>query len=300
MSKEVIDAMTNEELDDGSELDEMKVDNINVWHVREIPQFPGQKVYVLPGAFYGACVALFAKAGFERANSVEEADVVVFIGGVDVDPKLYGEEAIAQTQAPSPSRDKLEIDVYAKCIELGKPMFGICRGAQFLHVMNKGTLWQHVEGHAGPDHYIYDINDDCLVIATSLHHQMLALNDTIDVVACCKEQVSTVFRSADMVLDLDKEGANADVEIEIEAGIYWDTKCFFVQGHPEVGDDYYQSWSFTKFQDFLEDLEERSRPLEDYDRDPLDEELAAIEADEQEEIDNPLYEDTPEPLAKVK
>src|SRR3546814_10385277 len=62
-----------------------------------------------------------------------------------------------------------------------------------------------------------------------------------------------------------------------------------------VGDDYYQSWSFTKYQDFLEDLEERSRPLEDYDRDPLDEELDAIEAEEM-EIDNPLYEETPEPL----
>src|SRR3546814_1931294 len=106
MSKEVIDAtVPNEELDDGSELDVMKVDNINVWNVRGIPQFPGQKAYILPGAFYGACVALFAKAGFERANSVEEADVVVFIGGVDVDPKLYGEEAIAQTQAPSRSEE---------------------------------------------------------------------------------------------------------------------------------------------------------------------------------------------------
>src|SRR3546814_18138869 len=115
-------------------------------------------------------------------------------------------------------------------------MFGICRGAQFLHVMNKGALWQHVEGHAGPDHYIYDLNDDCLVIATSLHHQMLALNDTIDVVACCKEQVSTVFRSADMVLDLKKEFSNADVDLKFEARIYWDPTFFFLPVPPALID----------------------------------------------------------------
>ena len=253
--------------------DAMTVDNVNIWGIKDMPSFEGWKAFVLPGAFYGQCVSLFAKAGFERAVSVEEADVVVFIGGVDVNPELYGETPIVQTQMPSLARDNLEIEVYKKCIELGKPMYGICRGAQFLHVMNDGTLWQHVEGHAGPDHYIYDTEDDCLVMATSLHHQMLALNDRIEVLAVCKDQISKKFHSADMVLDLEREGSNASVEIEIEAGIYWDTRCFFVQGHPEVGSEEYQSWSMTKFWDFCNELADRFGPEEE-DSDPLDNEIA--------------------------
>jgi GMP synthase-like glutamine amidotransferase len=267
--------------------DAMTVDNINIWGIKDMPSFEGWKAFVLPGAFYGQCVALFAKAGFERAVSVEEADVVVFIGGVDVNPELYGEAPIVQTQMPSPARDNLEIEVYNKCVELGKPMFGICRGAQFLHVMNKGTLWQHVEGHAGPDHYIYDIEDDCLVMATSLHHQMLALNNNIDVVAVCKDQVSRKFHSADMVLDLDREGANASVEIEIEAGIYWETRCFFVQGHPEVGSEEYQSWAMHKFWDFTQELVEIHG--EEVAPDPLDEELARLQEEDEEMTFKGLY-----------
>lgn len=278
MSKEVTDAMTKALADCGLEddLDEAGeiVDAINVWHVKDMPSFEGWKVFILPGAFYGQCVSLFAKAGFERAVSVEEADVVVFIGGVDVNPELYGERALVYTQTPSPARDNLEMEVYEKCVQMGKPMFGICRGAQFLHVANKGTLWQHVEGHAGPDHYIYDVEDDCLVMATSLHHQMLALNDRIDVLAVCKDQVSKKFHSEDMIIDLAKEGANAEVEIEIEAGMYWDTRCFFVQGHPEVGSELYQSWAMHKFWEFCEALTEIHGQ-----QDPLDEELAAIEED---------------------
>ena len=275
MTKEVTDTLTADE-DTDDTVSNNSIDNINVWDIVEIPAFEGKKAFVLPGAFYGACVALMAKAGFERAVNVEEADVVVFIGGVDVDPKLYGEEIIAQTQTPSKERDALEQAVYDKCVEMGKVMFGICRGAQFLHVMNGGALWQDVKGHAGPSHWIYDTEDDCLVWATSLHHQMLAINNRMDVLAVCKDQISDEFRSADMVLDLKKEGANAAVEVEIEAGMYWDTKCFFVQGHPEVGDPEYQSWSLFKLQEFMEALDEIEDPLDVEIRTLREEEIAAM------------------------
>lgn len=236
--------MTDEELED------------KMWGVKYMPQSTGKKAYVLGGAFYGGCVELMAEAGYERASSVEDADVVVFIGGVDVDPKLYNQQAIRQTQTPSVFRDKFETEVYKKCIEQKKVMFGICRGAQFLHVMNGGELWQHVEGHAGPDHIIYDTEEDVFVEATSLHHQMLALNADIDVLAVTKDQVSQVFHSADMIIDLGREGANSDVELEIEAGSYLNTRCFFVQGHPEIGSPEYRTWTMTKLREFMQEIEE--------------------------------------------
>lgn len=226
-----------------------------LWTHKPIAQFTGKKALVLNGAFYGSCVALFVAAGFEIVHEVEEADVVVFIGGVDVDPTLYGQKRISQTQAPSTARDNEEKEVYARALKRGIPMFGICRGAQLLHVLNGGQLWQHVDNHAGPDHLIYDCEDDVFVSATSYHHQMLALNEKIEIIAVTKDQISHRFLSDTMTVNLAREGANADVEIEIEAGCYWDTKCFFVQGHPEVGSQEYKSWTMAKFCDFWDELE---------------------------------------------
>lgn len=240
------------------------IDGINIWGITGLPSFTSIKAFILAGAFYRETINLFKEAGFDIADSVEEADVVVFIGGADVNPVLYGETPLKYTQAPSIARDALEIEVYNKCIAENKVMFGICRGAQFLHVMNGGTLWQHVEGHGGMSHYIYDIEDDCLVMATSIHHQMLTINNDINIIACCKDQVSTKFHSDKMVLDLNKEKPTGNAEIEIEAGSYIKTGCFFVQGHPEIGTDEYKSWTFHKFWDFLEELtieDEKVSPL---------------------------------------
>lgn len=235
------------------------------WTQTSLPTVPfkNKKVYILPGAFYSDVAYMMAQAGFSKAENVSEADLVVFIGGVDVDPSLYNQERIAQTQEPNEARDIREMDVYDQCIKLRIPMFGICRGAQFLHVMNGGSLWQHVEGHAGKDHLIYDIGEEVTVMATSLHHQMLAINNDIDVVAVCTEQISRKFHASDMVIDLDKEGVNTDAEIEIEAGIYWGSRCFFVQGHPEIGSKEYRSWTFTKLEEFMNDLLEINISIKD-------------------------------------
>lgn len=231
----------------------MSPNKIPTYTDTKLPSFAGMKVFILSGAFYGSAVQLFAEAGFSRADSVEEADVVVFLGGVDVNPDLYGQTPIKETQHPSEARDKLETEVYEECVKRGIPMFGICRGAQFLHVMNDGELWQDVQGHAGTDHVIYDCEKHVFVNSNSIHHQMLMWNKDLDVIATCKDQISKVFKTDEMTVDLNKEGANADVEMEIEAGCYMSTKCFFVQGHPEVGSPEFRSWSMNKFQDFLLD-----------------------------------------------
>jgi len=220
--------------------------------ITRLPDFSGKKALILGGAFFGSVVGLFAEAGFERATTVEDADVVVFNGGVDVNPELYGASRHPMTQTPNTDRDNYEKAVFDECVMQGKPMFGICRGAQFLHVMNGGELWQDVEGHSGPDHFIYDCEDDVFVMATSYHHQMLTLNQDITVLAVCKDQVSRRFESDTYKLQLGK--GPADVEIEIEAGYYKDTKCLFVQGHPEVGSKEYRSWSMSKLHDFMEGL----------------------------------------------
>lgn len=227
----------------------------------KIYQHSGKKALVLRGSMYGACVTFMAEMGFTMATSVEEADVVVFIGGADIDPSLYSEKPIVGVSGFDTERDIYEEAIYRKCVKLSKQMFGICRGAQFLHAMNGGSLWQDVNNHAGQPHWIVDIEKDVRVKATSLHHQMLQLNDKINIIAVCEDKIATQLKSENLFINLDKEGSNADPELEIEAGSYPETKSFFVQGHPEVGDVAYKAWTSQRLREAM--AEPRSTEMQE-------------------------------------
>ena len=219
------------------------------WEVKTFPTFSGKKAFVLPGAFYGQGVLLMAEAGFNKADNVEDADVVVFMGGADVDPALYNQKNVASSCHRA--RDDYEKAIFEKAKELGKVCFGICRGAQFLHVMNGGVLWQDVNNHAGRDHLIIDLDEDVRVKVTSLHHQMLQDNDTLEVLAVTEEQIATRFEDENLLINMSQKGNNDSYEVEIEAGCYHGTKCFFVQGHPEIGSLYYKTWTMSKLHDLM-------------------------------------------------
>jgi putative glutamine amidotransferase len=97
--------------------------------------------------------------------------MVVFTGGSDVSPSMYGEEEIpAAGVYTMPKRDRQERQVFKAAKEAGIPMFGICRGAQFLCAMAGGKLVQHVDGHQGWHEIITD--DGRRMRVNSLHHQM--------------------------------------------------------------------------------------------------------------------------------
>lgn len=219
------------------------------WEVKVFPKVVGKKAFVLPGAFYGQCVLLMAEAGFSRADNVADADVVVFIGGEDINPALYNQADVASHYYGK--RDDFEVEIYKRAQELNKICFGICRGAQFLHAMNGGVLWQDVNNHAGNRHYIVDLDEDVRLEVTSMHHQMLQDNDTMETIAVTEDQIATTFIDENLHIDLGKADANQEYEIEVEAGCYHSTKCFFVQGHPEVGSLYYKTWTMSKLNDLM-------------------------------------------------
>jgi gamma-glutamyl-gamma-aminobutyrate hydrolase PuuD len=216
------------------------------WERIDLPDFNGRKVFVTNGAFYSQIISLMASCGMERASTVKDADIVVFSGGADVNPALYGQESLRETSW-SVDRDDAEIAVYNEAVELNKILFGICRGAQFIHVMNGGQLWQHVEGHGGTNHLITDVEDNYQVVSNSIHHQMLMENEDIEIVAVCSTQVSYKFLCDSMSEEL----FDNETMLEIEAGYYTDDRSFFVQGHPEVGSDAYRSWSMNKLYDHV-------------------------------------------------
>lgn len=68
---------------------------------------------------------------YNLVNSIEEADLVIFPGGEDVHPSLYGERRHPST-SPNMERDLYELKLYRKALRLKKHIIGICRGSQFI------------------------------------------------------------------------------------------------------------------------------------------------------------------------
>lgn len=69
-------------------------------------------------------------------------DGLLFTGGQDVNPALYGESCRPEIGVLTPIRDVSESQLYRFASQRDLPMLGICRGHQFLNVMRGGTLFQ--------------------------------------------------------------------------------------------------------------------------------------------------------------
>ncbi len=171
-----------------------------------------------------------------QVKKIEDADLVVFTGGEDVSPSLYGENEGYRTYS-NLTRDTLEVDFYNKALSLGLPMVGICRGSQLLCVLNKGRLIQHME-HPG-NHNIKTSNGLTL-LATSTHHQMQYPYDL-------PQENYKVLGWAEELSQCHLDGDNQNIEfpkfaydnnrmMEPEIVLYPKTKCLGIQMHPEYWD----------------------------------------------------------------
>ena len=120
---------------------------------------------------------MFTNRGWEVTDQLMLADLVVFTGGADVWPKVY-KSAVHRRTSFNKVRDLAEIRMFNRALRLNKPMAGICRGGQFLNVMNGGKLFQDVDNHALMEgHDVYDTLNDRLINCSSTHHQMMIPNE---------------------------------------------------------------------------------------------------------------------------
>lgn len=203
-------------------------------------------VHVLGDSWEQASFAQFmARSGCKRAPSLEEADLVVFTGGADVDSRLYGEEAHKTTRF-IPQRDTDDITAYMKCVDLGIPMFGVCRGAQFIHVMNGGKLYQDVDGHEGA-HGMWDENSNVfLASVSSVHHQLCRENkeNGMQLIAYSRGQSKKRWLNNTSY----EEGGDKDIEAFFYPGVC----AFGVQGHPEYkGYAKYSLWCLQQIEELV-------------------------------------------------
>lgn len=73
---------------------------------------------------------------------IDSVDALVLAGGQDVTPDYYGEEPIPAIGEVDRYRDSFEFALFTEAVRVGKPVFGICRGAQVINVGLGGTLYQ--------------------------------------------------------------------------------------------------------------------------------------------------------------
>lgn len=77
-------------------------------------------------------------------------DGLVLPGGGDIDPSLYGKKKNSHCFGIDRKLDKFQISLTLKFAKAGKPVIGLCRGAQVINVAFGGTLYQHISGwHIG-------------------------------------------------------------------------------------------------------------------------------------------------------
>lgn len=114
---------------------------------------------------------LFKSFGMNIVPNETEVDLLVFTGGADVSPQMYGDKPHKSTFNDY-YRDKVEQEFFSWATKNNKKMVGICRGGQFLNVMSGGRMYQDVTGHTR-SHYIVDEVTGETVYVSSTHHQMM-------------------------------------------------------------------------------------------------------------------------------
>ncbi len=169
-------------------------------------------------------------------DDMADADIVLFTGGEDVSPSLYGKRP-HPTTGSNRMRDAEEVAEFRAALEMGKPMLGICRGAQFLCVMAGGKLVQH-QSHP----YLHDVttDDGRTIKVTSTHHQrqyIQGLGDKAKLIAWAEHLSPFAFGESDAdKLDEDKE---------VEIAYYPEIKALGIQSHPEYVYPCDQEWHHT-------------------------------------------------------
>ena len=129
----------------------------------------------------------------------ELADGVLFTGGVDISPEIYGAENRHSVNV-DPGLDNMELEIFAEFYKRKKPILGICRGIQFINVALGGDLIQDIHGETGSvhtepssehEHYVNTVKGSAVnkllgdrIYTNSFHHQAVnRLGDGLTVTA---------------------------------------------------------------------------------------------------------------------
>ena len=171
---------------------------------------------------YGEVETVYHPTQLTNKNSI-----LILHGGADISPSIYGHKPSRMTQADEQlsARDLSEVLIAERAIELGIPIFGICRGAQLACALAGGTLIQHVEGHVSNSHGVITTDNRTLTTSTCHHQMMNPWNVEHELLAWSAPALSNVYVvEHEELVDMPKEP---------EVVFFPKIKALAVQGHPE-------------------------------------------------------------------
>jgi gamma-glutamyl-gamma-aminobutyrate hydrolase PuuD len=165
-------------------------------------------------------------------ETLDVLDGLLFSGGSDLDPDLYGAEPHPETSGVRRERDAGEITLLTAALERDMPVLAVCRGSQILNVARGGDLVQHLPEIVGHDEHKHtpgvfadhdvEVDPDSRLGSVigdrapvkSHHHQGFGTVGS---------GLRTVARAEDGTVE-----ALEDPELRFAVGVLW---------HPEAGED---------------------------------------------------------------
>jgi len=175
----------------------------------------------------------------EEKTSIEKIlgtiDGIIFSGGLDLSPIVYGEAPLPGMGLIDPDRDKHELKLGKKVLyEMDIPVLGICRGMQLLNVAAGGTLFQDIKMYreSSFNHSLLDVapkdylaHEICISPESKLHK--IFYEDKLMVNSFNHQAVKTVGRGFIVTMEAN-DGLIEGIEIPGERFIV------AVQWHPEM------------------------------------------------------------------
>jgi len=166
-------------------------------------------------------------------------DGLVFSGGGDIDPYLFGKAADKDLGEVSPLRDAFELQLARMALANGKPALGICRGCQILNIAAGGTIVQDIKSE--------QLHDQKAPRAYPIHDILIESNSLLgSIIQTDRIRVNSFHHQA-----IDQAGENMDIcafagdgiveAVESRTGSFY----LGVQWHPESMKDNYSRSLFA-------------------------------------------------------
>lgn len=188
----------------------------------------------------------------ELKTLYDRLDGVLFAGGNDINPELYGEKTRPQTVEISLDRDQVETTLLSWAIADNKPVLAICRGFQLLNIHLGGSLYQDLSTDfpKAINHQLSTHKKDYTHIA---HHLKLAPGSRLAAITQTGEMKANTHHHQGIKKLADDLRASAWSEDGLIEAVEHPGRLFVigVQCHPESLYKTDEKWAFV-FNAFIE------------------------------------------------